>query len=204
MVLSKSSRRASSRSCADNGNRTHIICVEDREFTINPYPHMYKQFFLKRSSAKYIYIYVFLKVFLTKENVLDCKKRCFFAKRIYIMLHSILEGTKGFYAYFLMVSSFSNSVSGNIFRSLFSKGALRVKKERILRSNIFNTGRKRVFACLFWQEQSPDCFRMRVNRLRERSQGKCYSAFYGMKCVRCVHLMRKNPILSKTSRCTSL
>jgi hypothetical protein len=25
---------------ADNGNRTHIVCLEGRKFTINPYPHL--------------------------------------------------------------------------------------------------------------------------------------------------------------------
>ena len=26
---------------ADNGNRTHMICLEGREFTINLYPHLF-------------------------------------------------------------------------------------------------------------------------------------------------------------------
>jgi hypothetical protein len=25
---------------ADNGNRTHIVCVEGKRFTFNPYPHI--------------------------------------------------------------------------------------------------------------------------------------------------------------------
>lgn len=64
---------------------------------------------------------------------------------------------------------------------------------------LFSSGSRKVFAYRLWWEESPNCFVMQVNDLRERSQGKCYSAFYGMKCIRCMHRIRKTPLSAKHS-----
>ena len=155
-------------SCADNGNRTHIICVEDREFTINLYPHMceymYKRFFFKKFLAHIVSTFardkrlrithasskqpqralsatsfakqlfeggrVREKAFPTK-NVLENRKQYCRAKKRDILLHSICKGTKP------------------VLLCMFCVWCVFLLKKPRLKNDIFNTGRKRVFACLF-------------------------------------------------------
>ena len=143
--------------CADNGNRTHIICVEDREFTINPYPHTSwsecKHSFEEKKKRE-----------IANEKSLVWKE----VKNVWCFINAWCDCN-------VMFQKCADEMCGDI----------------------LGIGSKGVFACLWRWEESPNCFLMRVNDLREYSQGKSYSALFGMKSVRNVFLTKETPSSAK-------